>query len=155
MSKCHGSHPTFSMKLTQLSFHPEMAIFRNLGACPVECEVYSSGVNLRDRLCDVPTYVSAQSLELTRGIHAPRPGGQPDGCPIPLSCGIVLDLANPAMAGLNWKLVLVPIIRRPIYGWARVSIIVGEASRASPKGLARLPNIYNSERYQLSTVSRY
>jgi hypothetical protein len=43
-------------------FHPEMAIFRNLGACPacpvgrdyrtgVECEAYSSGVNLRDRLC--------------------------------------------------------------------------------------------------------
>ena len=70
-----------------------MAIFRNLGACPVECEAYSSGVNLRDRLCDVPTYVSAQSLDF-------------------------LDLANPAMAGLNWKLVLVPIIRRPIYGWA-------------------------------------
>ena len=26
---------------------------------------------------------------------------------------------------------------------------VGEALRASPKGLARLPNIYNLERYQL------
>ena len=26
---------------------------------------------------------------------------------------------------------------------------VGEASRASPKGLARLPNIYNSEMYQV------
>jgi len=29
---------------------------------------------------------------LTRGIHAPRPYGQLDSCPIPLSCGIVLDL---------------------------------------------------------------
>ncbi len=29
---------------------------------------------------------------LTRGVHAPRPYGQPDGCPIPLSCGIVLEL---------------------------------------------------------------
>ena len=28
------------------------------------------------------------------------------------------------------------------------SYSVGEASRANPKGLARLPNIYNSERYQ-------
>ena len=26
---------------------------------------------------------------------------------------------------------------------------VGEASRANPKGLARLPNIYNSEMYQI------
>ena len=33
------------------SFHPEMALFRNLG------------VNLQDRLCGVPTYASAQSLE--------------------------------------------------------------------------------------------
>ena len=59
-----------------------MAIFRNLG------------VNLRDRLCDVPTYVSAQSLDF-------------------------LDLAK-NYSFLNWKLVLVPIIRRPIYGWALV-----------------------------------
>ncbi len=36
-----------------------MALFRNLGACPVECEAYSSGVNLRDCLCDVlQTYYS-------------------------------------------------------------------------------------------------
>ncbi len=33
------------------SFHPEMALFRNLG------------VNLRDRLCGVPMYASAQSLD--------------------------------------------------------------------------------------------
>jgi hypothetical protein len=59
-----------------------MALFRNLG------------VNLWDRLCDVPTYVSAQSLDF-------------------------LDLANPAMAGLNWKLTPVPTIQRFIYGWAR------------------------------------
>ena len=31
---------------------------------------------------------------LTRGVHAPRPGGQPDGCPIPLSCGIALELES-------------------------------------------------------------
>jgi hypothetical protein len=31
---------------------------------------------------------------LTRGIHAPRPCGQSDDCPIPLSCGIVLDLGQ-------------------------------------------------------------
>jgi hypothetical protein len=55
------------------SFHPEMALFRNLG------------VNLQDRLCGVPTYASAQSLDF-------------------------LDLANPAIAGLNWKLTLVPVI---------------------------------------------
>jgi len=29
---------------------------------------------------------------LTWGVHAPRPYGQPDGCPIPLSCGIALEL---------------------------------------------------------------
>jgi excisionase family DNA binding protein len=29
---------------------------------------------------------------LTRGIHAPRPCGQLDSCPIPLSCGITVDL---------------------------------------------------------------
>ena len=31
---------------------------------------------------------------LTRGVHAPRPCGQPDGCPIPLSCGIALELES-------------------------------------------------------------
>ncbi len=31
---------------------------------------------------------------LTRGVHAPRPCGQPDGCPIPLSCGIALELVE-------------------------------------------------------------
>jgi len=74
-----------------------MALFRNLG------------VNLRDRLCGVRMYASAQSLELTRGIHAPRPCGQPDGCPIPLSCGIVLDLAKNC-SFLNWKLTIVPVM---------------------------------------------
>jgi len=32
---------------------------------------------------------------------------------------------------------------------------VGEASRTSPKGLARLPNIYNLERYQVSTFNNF
>ncbi len=61
-----------------------MALFRNLG------------VNLLDHLCDVPTYVSAQSLDF-------------------------LDLAK-NYSFLNWKLVLVPIIRRPIYGWALAKV---------------------------------
>ena len=43
------------------------------------------GINLRDRLCGVPMYVSAQSLDF-------------------------LDLANSAIAGLNWKLTLLPIM---------------------------------------------
>ncbi len=62
------------------SFHPEMALFRNLG------------VNLRDRLCDVPTYVSAQSLDF-------------------------LDLAKNC-SFLNWKLTPVPSVVRFISGWA-------------------------------------
>jgi len=33
--------------------------FRNLDACPVKCEAYFTGVNLRDSLCDVLKYVSA------------------------------------------------------------------------------------------------
>jgi len=37
-----------------ISFHPEMALFRNLCACPVKCEAYFSGVNLRNYLCGVP-----------------------------------------------------------------------------------------------------
>jgi hypothetical protein len=45
----------------------------------------SLGVYLRDRLCGAPTYASAQSFDF-------------------------LDLANPAAAGLNWKLTLVPVI---------------------------------------------
>jgi len=57
-----------------------MAIFRNLG------------VNLRDRLCDVPTYVSAQSLDF-------------------------LDLAK-NYSFLNWKLTPVPSVVRFISGWA-------------------------------------
>jgi hypothetical protein len=40
-----------------------MALFRNLSACPVECEAYSSGVNLRDCLCDVLQYASAQLID--------------------------------------------------------------------------------------------
>jgi hypothetical protein len=95
-------------RITLTSFHPEMALLRNLG------------VNLRDCLCDVPMYASAQPLELTRGIHAPRPCGQPDGCPIPLSCGIALDLAK-KYSFLNWKLTLVPTTKRLIYGWALTS----------------------------------
>ena len=49
-----------------------MALFRNLG------------VNLQDRLCGVPRYASAQSLEF-------------------------LDLAKNS-SFLNWKLTLVPVI---------------------------------------------
>ena len=79
------------------SFHPEMALFRNLG------------VNLQDRLCGVPSYASAQSLDLTRGLRATPPCGQPCGCPIPLSCGIVLDLTKNS-SFVNWKLTLVPVI---------------------------------------------
>jgi hypothetical protein len=37
-----------------ISFHPEMALFRNLG------------VNLRNHLCDVHMYVSAQFLDLAK-----------------------------------------------------------------------------------------
>jgi len=54
-----------------------MAIFRNL------C------VNLRDRLCDVPMYASAQSLDF-------------------------LDLAENG-SFLNWKLTLVSMIKELIY----------------------------------------
>jgi len=55
-----------------------MALFRNLS------------VNLRDRLCGVPMYASAQSLDF-------------------------LDLAK-NRSFLNWKLTLVPIIQKIIYG---------------------------------------
>jgi len=58
-----------------------MAIFRNLR------------VNLRDRLCDVPMYASAQSLDF-------------------------LDLAENG-SFLNWKLTLVSMIKELIYGWTR------------------------------------
>jgi hypothetical protein len=33
-----------------VSVHPEMALFRNLCACPVKCEANFSGVNLRNHL---------------------------------------------------------------------------------------------------------
>jgi hypothetical protein len=59
-----------------------MALFRNLG------------VNLRDRLCDVPMYVSAQSLDF-------------------------LDLAK-NYSFLNWKLTSVPRVLKFIYGWALI-----------------------------------
>jgi hypothetical protein len=49
--KLHHGQTTLSIKTSLASFHPEMALFRNL------C------VNLRDRLCDVPMYASAQSLD--------------------------------------------------------------------------------------------
>ena len=67
--------------LLQTSFHPEMALFRNLG------------VNLRDRLCDVPRYASAQPL-------------------------VFLDLEENC-SFLNWKLTLEPIIEGFICGWAQ------------------------------------
>jgi hypothetical protein len=57
-----------------------MALFRNLG------------VNLRDRLCDVPWYASAQSLDF-------------------------LDLAKNC-SFLNWKLTPVPINPFALCGWA-------------------------------------
>jgi hypothetical protein len=57
-----------------------MALFRNLG------------VNLRDRLCDVPRYASAQSLAF-------------------------LDLAKNC-SFLNWKLTLVPTSFMAVRGWA-------------------------------------
>jgi hypothetical protein len=50
------------------------------------------GVNLWDRLCDVQMYVSAQPLDF-------------------------LDLAKNC-SFLNWKLTLVPVIWKFIYGWA-------------------------------------
>jgi len=56
-----------------------MALFRNLG------------VNLRDRLCDVPRHASAQSLDF-------------------------LELAK-NFSFLDWKLTLVPINPRVIRGW--------------------------------------
>ena len=67
-----------------------MALFRNLG------------VNLRNRLCDVPTYVSAQSLEF-------------------------LDLAKNC-SFLNWKLTLVPIMSRFVYGWAQAKVSMDSTS---------------------------
>ena len=57
-----------------------MALFRNLG------------VNLWDRLCDVPRYASAQSLDF-------------------------LDLAKNC-SFLNWKLTPVPIDCKMLFGWA-------------------------------------
>jgi hypothetical protein len=35
---------------TLVGFHPEMALFRNLCACPVKCSAYFTGVNLRNHL---------------------------------------------------------------------------------------------------------
>jgi hypothetical protein len=43
--------------------------------------------------------------------------GPPLADPIPLACGIVLDLAKNC-SFLNWKLTLVPINPYAIYGWA-------------------------------------
>ncbi|MFO7784017.1 MAG: hypothetical protein R6V25_05235 [Desulfatiglandales bacterium] len=39
------------------------------------------GVNLRGCLCGVLQYASAQSLDLTRAIHGPRPSGALTGVP--------------------------------------------------------------------------
>ncbi len=66
------------------SCQPEMALFRNLG------------VNLRDRLGDVPTSVSAHSLDF-------------------------LDLAKKC-SFLNWKLTPVPSVVRFISGWALATL---------------------------------
>jgi hypothetical protein len=63
-------------------------------------------------------YASAQSLDLTRGINAPRPKGQPAAVQFRNACEIALDLANPAAAGLDWKLTPVPFIKKLIHGWA-------------------------------------
>jgi hypothetical protein len=65
-----------------------MALFRNLS------------VNPRDRLCDVPWYASAQSLDF-------------------------LDLANPDTSGLNWKLAPVPTYFLVVRGWALPNISMG------------------------------
>jgi hypothetical protein len=62
-----------------------MALFRNLG------------VNLRDRLCDVPRYASAQSLDF-------------------------LDLAKNG-SFLNWKLTSVPTSLLGLRGWALIKEI--------------------------------
>ncbi len=62
-------------------------------------------------------YASAQSLDLTRGINAPRPKGQPGGCPISQCCEIALDLAKNS-SFLDRKLTPVPISKGLIYRWA-------------------------------------
>jgi hypothetical protein len=73
-----------------------MALFRNVGACPVEC------------LPARAVQWQAGGLVLTRGMNAPRLRGQPAGCTISQCCEIALDLvANCSF--LNWKLTLVPI----------------------------------------------
>ena len=54
----------------------------------------NSGVRLIP-LCgtqNTPGIPAVRIFALTRGFLAPRPGGQPGGCPIPLSCEIVLGL---------------------------------------------------------------
>jgi hypothetical protein len=66
---CHPDLFTYTMDLSRdvhflltygtqlvfyyLCFHPEIALFRNLCACPVKCGAYFSGVNLRNHLCGV------------------------------------------------------------------------------------------------------
>ncbi len=83
---------------------------------------YNLCVKLRGCLCGVLQYTSTQPLVLTRAsmpFALTGPALKRD--PIPLSCGIVLDLANPAVAGLNWKLTLVPIRFKSIYGWSLVN----------------------------------
>ena len=90
-----------------------MALFHNLG------------VKLRSCLCDVPRYVSAQLLVLTRGHPSllALTGSAPRRNPIPLSCGIVLDLVENCLF-LNWKLTPVPIYQKPIYGWALAKLLL-------------------------------
>jgi len=61
-------------------------------------------VNLRDFLCGVrEVRLRAIPLFDSPAILRVRPDGQPDGCPIPLFCGIVLDLAANC-SFMNWKL---------------------------------------------------
>jgi len=66
---------------TGSNFNPQNT--QCIRAGPVKCEAYFSGV--------------VKIFALTRGVHAPRPYGQLESCPIMLSCRIVLGLEQ------NWS----------------------------------------------------
>ena len=75
----------------------ELELLQSAPFCPIS--VSGSNFNPRNTKC-MP---AVKIFVLTRGVHAPCPNGQQDGCPIPLSCGIVLEpeqkfafLKNPA-----------------------------------------------------------
>jgi len=74
---------------------------------------HNLGVKLRGCLCGVPRYASAQPFLLTRGRPCPLAltGSAIGRNPIPLSCGIVLDLVEKCRF-LNWKLTPVPNYKR-------------------------------------------